>query len=121
MPVSEAQKRATAKYEKEHVKRFVLKFYPADAPLLDHLRGMENMSSFLKQAIARDKSLEGLELDQMEIGQLAQVLATEEEGSELFDQAAVMLRDMLSCYIRTQESFEGAKSCGQMRTLDELA
>lgn len=113
MPVSEAQKRASAKYEKEHVKRFVLKFYPADAPLLDHLRGMENMSSFLKQAIARDKSLEGLELDQMEIGQLAQVLATEEEGSELFDQTACMLQRRLGGYFRCLESFDGAGVCGK--------
>lgn len=113
MPVSEAQKRATAKYEKEHVKRFVLKFYPADAPLLDHLRGMENMSGFLKQAIARDKSLEGLELDQMEIDQLAQVLATEEEGSELFDQAACMMKRRLNGYFQLLESFGDAGACGK--------
>ena len=51
---TEAQKRAAAKYEKEHVRRKVVKFFPADADLLEHLESQPRQNAYIKELIRRD-------------------------------------------------------------------
>lgn len=51
---TEAQKRAAARYEKEHVRRKVVKFFPADADLLEHLESQPRQNAYIKELIRRD-------------------------------------------------------------------
>lgn len=52
--VSEAQKRASAKYDKESVTRVVIKFTPVDAELLDYLKSQGNVTKYIKDLIRKD-------------------------------------------------------------------
>lgn len=52
--VSDAQKRASANYAKRNVKQFILKFYPADAELYEHLQQQPMRNAYLKQLIRKD-------------------------------------------------------------------
>ncbi len=52
--VSDAKKRADAKYRKEKVRQVVVRFGPPDADLLEHLEGKENMAGYIKQLIRAD-------------------------------------------------------------------
>lgn len=54
MSASEAQKRASAKYRREHVKQVVVSFYPAEADILKHLQGQSNKAGYIKDLIRRD-------------------------------------------------------------------
>lgn len=49
--VSEAQKRANAKYAKTSVRQFNLKFYPADSELWEYLQAQPQKAAFLKELI----------------------------------------------------------------------
>ena len=51
---TEAQKRATAKYTRENVKAFNLRFFPADMDLYEHLKKQPKMAAYLKELIRRD-------------------------------------------------------------------
>lgn len=51
---TEAQKRAAAKYEKANVTRKVVKFFPADADLLEHLESQPSQNAYIKELIRRD-------------------------------------------------------------------
>ena len=51
---TDAQKRATAKYEKNNVKRVSLKFFPADRDIYDYLKSQDNMGGYLKSLIRKD-------------------------------------------------------------------
>lgn len=51
---SEAQKRATAKYQRENVRTFTLKFYPSQRAEWEHLRKQENKNGYLVGLIADD-------------------------------------------------------------------
>lgn len=51
MPVSEAQKRATAKYRKEKMKQVVINFSPNEMELYDYIKAQPNMSGFLKSLV----------------------------------------------------------------------
>lgn len=51
---TDAQKRARSKYEKEKVKAFNLRFFPADAELYDHLKKQPKMAAYIKELIRRD-------------------------------------------------------------------
>ena len=57
--VTEAQKRATAKSEKENVKAFNLRFFPADMDLYEHLKEQPKMAAYLKDLIRRDMESSG--------------------------------------------------------------
>lgn len=59
--VTEAQKRATAKYQKEKMVQRGIKFSPNERDLLDYLDGKENKSGFIKGLIrqAMEKEQEG--------------------------------------------------------------
>ena len=51
---TEAQKRAAAKYEKANVRRKVVKFFPADSDILDHLESQPRQNAYIKELIRRD-------------------------------------------------------------------
>lgn len=51
---TDAQKRAKSKYEKEKVKAFNLRFYPADSELYEHLAKQPNKAGYLKDLIRKD-------------------------------------------------------------------
>ncbi len=52
--VSEAQKRATARYQKAKVKAVTIKFYPAEMQLWEHLQTQENKQGYIKDLIRQD-------------------------------------------------------------------
>lgn len=49
--VSEAQKKASAKYRREHVKQIVVRFYPneADQAVYDYLKSQPEMGKYIKR------------------------------------------------------------------------
>lgn len=51
---SEAQKRASAKYEASNVKRIVFKMYPSDADIYEHLKQQTNTNDYIRQLIRKD-------------------------------------------------------------------
>lgn len=54
MAVTEAQKRASAKYQREKVKRISTSFYPDDSDIWDHLNNQTNKQGYIKQLIRED-------------------------------------------------------------------
>lgn len=54
MAYTEAQKRATAKYLKNNVKRAVVAFYPAEADLWEWLEQQPNKAGYIKRLIRED-------------------------------------------------------------------
>lgn len=54
MPVSEAQKRANERYRKQSVKQTLVRFYPAELDLWEHLQAQENKAGYIKELIRRD-------------------------------------------------------------------
>ena len=57
MAVSEAQKRANEKYRKENVKQAVVRFYPSEVDLWEHLQKQENKAGYIKELIRKDMKL----------------------------------------------------------------
>lgn len=58
MAVSEAQKRASAKYQRESTKTVSLRFYPSDMELFDFLDKHTNKQGFVKELIRREMERE---------------------------------------------------------------
>lgn len=54
MAVSEAQKRASAKYVKNNVKSVSIRFYPSEADIFEHLNNQENKAGYIKGLIRAD-------------------------------------------------------------------
>ena len=54
--VSEAQKKANAKYRRENVKQVVVRFYPGeeDAAVYTHLKAQPRMGEYIKRLIRED-------------------------------------------------------------------
>lgn len=52
--MNDAQSRAIAKYRKEKVKSFNVKFFPADAELYEYFQGIEGKNKYIKDLIRRD-------------------------------------------------------------------
>jgi hypothetical protein len=52
-PLTEAQKRAKAKYNSK-VTKVSVEFYPSDNMLLQHLQHQENKQSYIKELIKKD-------------------------------------------------------------------
>lgn len=52
--VSEAQKRASAKYRKEKVRQVMTCFYPAESDLLEWIEQQPNKAGYIKGLIRRD-------------------------------------------------------------------
>lgn len=57
--VSEARKRANAKYNREKMVQRVVRFSPNERDLLAHLDAQPNKAGYLKSLIRRDMNLEG--------------------------------------------------------------
>lgn len=51
--VSDAQNRATAKYRRANVRQLVVRFYPKDAELYEHVKARGG-STYLKELARRD-------------------------------------------------------------------
>lgn len=56
--ISDAKKRADAKYRKEKVRQVVVRFGPPDADLLEYIEGQESMAGYIKQLIRADMERE---------------------------------------------------------------
>lgn len=54
MPKYESQKRATNEYRKRNVRSFNLKFYPADADLLEWFESQPSKAQYLRDLIRAD-------------------------------------------------------------------
>lgn len=54
MAKTDAQRRATAKYVKDKVKVYQLRFYPADMELFEYFDSQENKAAYLKELIRKD-------------------------------------------------------------------
>lgn len=54
MVVSDAQKRASAKWDKENMKQRVVRFYPGEEELLNKLDSQPNKAGYLKALIKAD-------------------------------------------------------------------
>lgn len=54
MTLTDAQRRAKAKYTSEKVKRLTVSFYPAEAELWDKLQTQENKQGYIKELIKKD-------------------------------------------------------------------
>ena len=54
MPKTEAQKRAEAKYVRERVKVYQLRFYPSEADIFAHFDSQPNKAAYLKELIRSD-------------------------------------------------------------------
>ena len=52
--VSEAQKRAAAKYQRESTKRKALTFYKSEVDILEWLESQENQAGYIKRLIRED-------------------------------------------------------------------
>lgn len=52
--VSDAQKRASAKYNKEKVKQVIVRFYPGEADLHEWLCSQPNKAGYIKSLIRAD-------------------------------------------------------------------
>lgn len=52
--VSDAQKRANAKYRKKRMKQVTVRFSPNEMDVYDFLRGHENVSGYLKRLVRED-------------------------------------------------------------------
>lgn len=56
---TEAQKRASAKYDKENMQRRTVVFSPAEAEMLAHLDMQKSKSGYIKELIRKDMEENG--------------------------------------------------------------
>ena len=64
--VSDAQKRASAKYDKEHTKGIYLKLNKeTDADIIEFLAGIENVQGYIKDLIRKDENFKYKELSKL--------------------------------------------------------
>lgn len=54
MAESEAQRRASAKYRKEHTKQLSMRFFPSDMELWEHLEKQPKKADYIKRLIRED-------------------------------------------------------------------
>lgn len=54
MPLTEAQKRAKAKYQAEKLKRIAVEFYVSDTELWNKLQEQPNKQGYIKDLIRKD-------------------------------------------------------------------
>lgn len=53
-PLTEAQRRAKAKYKAEKVKKILVEFYASDTELWEHLQAQEKKQTYIKELIRKD-------------------------------------------------------------------
>lgn len=106
MALSEAQKRAQNKYNREKVHPMAVRFYPAEEELWQHVTSFDNRSAFVKDAVRDDLLISTTDpSSDMGIEELALYLAHCEPGSEKFDAAAAITAKKLAAYDRMQNGF----------------
>lgn len=54
MPLTDAQRRAKAKYKTEKVKKILVEFYASDTDLWEKVQEQENKQGYIKALIKRD-------------------------------------------------------------------
>ena len=54
MALTDAQKKAKAKYTNEKVKRLTVSFYPSEAELWEKLQEQDNKQGYIKDLIRKD-------------------------------------------------------------------
>ena len=54
MARSEAAKKADQRYKAEKTKQLVIRFYPADADILEHLQAQDSKQGYIKRLIRED-------------------------------------------------------------------
>ena len=54
MARSDSAKKADAKYKAEKTKQLVIRFYPADADILEHLQEQDSKQGYIKRLIRDD-------------------------------------------------------------------
>ena len=60
---SDAARKADQKYKAEKTKQLVVRFYPADADILEHLQGQDSKQGYIKRLIREDMQRHGKEQD----------------------------------------------------------
>lgn len=58
MAVTDAQRRASAKYVRESVKSVNVRFYPTERDIWEHVAAKENKSGYIKDLIRKDMARE---------------------------------------------------------------
>lgn len=58
--VSEAQKRASAKYQKNNVKQVAISFYPGDMELYEWVKSQPRISEYMRNLIREDMRRNGV-------------------------------------------------------------
>ena len=53
-PLTEAQRRAKAKYKSQNVKKILLEFYPSDIELYEKVQEQPNKQGYIKDLIRKD-------------------------------------------------------------------
>ena len=53
-PLTEAQKRAKAKYKSQTVKKILVEFYPSDIELYEKVQEQPNKQGYIKELIRKD-------------------------------------------------------------------
>ena len=51
---SEAQKRATAKYQKEKMKQIAVRFSPNEMDVYDYIKPQQNIAGYIKRLVRED-------------------------------------------------------------------
>lgn len=51
---TEARKKATMRYERHNVKRVIVKFFPDDRELYEHVKSQPSMMGYIKDLIRAD-------------------------------------------------------------------
>ena len=54
MPLTEAQRKAKAKYKSQSVKKILLEFYPSDIELYEKIQEQSNKQGYIKELIRKD-------------------------------------------------------------------
>lgn len=54
MARSESARKADAKYKAEKTKQLVIRFYPADQDILEHLQAQDSKQGYIKRLIRED-------------------------------------------------------------------
>lgn len=54
MAYSEAQKRATMKYQKEKMKQIAIRFSPQEMDVYDFIKSQDNIAGYIKRLVRED-------------------------------------------------------------------
>ena len=55
---TEAQRRASLKYQKEKTKQIAVRFFPSDMDLYEHVKAQDGVAAYIKRLIREDMERE---------------------------------------------------------------